>query len=119
MLTDWQTTDFSDQNVFEMWVGNDGPGFWIRRTTWGTICARVVGIGEFTKPPPYFGNPPVVMDIYSLDGELKDELVKIPAAGTFKTWRKIDAPKWEQRAALRPLNDPAIADAIQRHDRRR
>lgn len=75
-----------------MCVANGGAGFWIRRTTWGATCARVVGIGKFTKPGPYFGNPPVVMDVYNLNGEIKERLARVPAAGTYKTWRKIDAP---------------------------
>ena len=119
VLTDWQSLDFSDQNVFEMCVANRGPGFWIRRTTWGVTCARVVGIGQFTKPAPYFGNPPVVMDVYSLNGELKEELAKVQVAGTYKTWRKIKVPDWAETRRLRSLHDPAIQAAVQGFDRRR
>jgi hypothetical protein len=111
--------DFGDRNVFEMAVANDGPGFWIRRTTWGNTCARVVGIGRFTKPAPYFGNPPVVMDVYSLAGELKDELASVQVPGTYKTWRKIDPPEWAASKPLRPLSDAAISMTIQKLDRRR
>lgn len=110
---------FSDQNVFEMCVANGGPGFWIRRTTWDATCARVVGVGRFTKPAPYYGNPPVVMDVYNPKGELKDELAKVSVPGTYKTWRKIDAPDWVATKTLRPLADPAIAAAVQAFDRRR
>lgn len=60
----------------------------------GATCARVVGIGKFTKPAPYFGNPPVVMDVYSLNGELKEGLAKVSVPGTYKTWRKIEPPAW-------------------------
>jgi hypothetical protein len=113
------TQDFSDQNVFEMCVANGGPGFWIRRTTWDATCARVVGIGRFTKPGPYFGNPPVVMDVYSIKGELKEALAKASVPGTYKTWRRIDPPAWVATERLRSLSDPAIEVAVQRHDRRR
>ncbi len=111
--------DFSDQNVFEMILTNSGPGFWVRRTTWEATCARVVGVGKFTKPGPYFGNPPVVIDVYGLEGELKDELAKMSVPGTYKTWRRIDAPAWAEARKLRTLIDPAIAATIKRYDRRR
>ena len=119
ILEVWQSADFSDRNIFEMCVANGGPGFWIRRTTWGATCARVLGVGRFTKPAPYFGNPPVVMDVYSLAGELKDELAKVSVPGTYKTWRKIDAPDWAVTKELRSLADPAIEAAVQAFDRRR
>jgi hypothetical protein len=111
--------DFSDQNVFEMCVANGGPGFWIRRTTWGATCARLVGIGEFTKPSPYYGSPSVVMDVYSLKGELKEGLAWVRAAGTYKTWRRIEPPAWADEVELRPLSDPAISAAIHSLNKRR
>lgn len=61
------------QNVFQMFVANDGPGFWVRRTTWGETCARVVCVGALTGPEPYYGNPSVLMDVYALDGQLKND----------------------------------------------
>lgn len=118
-MEDWQSADFSDQNIFEMCVANGGPGFWIRRTTWGATCARVVGVGEFTKPGPYFGNPPVVMDVYSLNGEIKEGLAKTPVPGTYKTWHKIEPPDWADSIELRSLIDPAIGTAVRQYDRRR
>ena len=88
--------DFSDKNVFEMYVANGmRPSFWLRRTTWGNTCARVVDVGEIKGPAPYFGNPKIYADIYDLrTGELKEARARIPAAGTYKTWRLIDAPSW-------------------------
>jgi hypothetical protein len=112
-------SDFSDENVFEMSVANGGPGFWVRRTTWDATVARVVGIGAVTKPAPYYGNPPVVMDVYNLKGEMREELAKMSVPGTYKTWRKIEAPEWSHAINLRSLSDPAIASVILRHDRRR
>ena len=112
-------SDFSDLNVFQMYVANGGPGFWLRRTTWDASCARVVGIGHFTKPGPYFGNPPVVIDVYSLAGELKDELAKMAVPGTYKTWRLVAEPTWASATHLRSLSDPQIDAAIKRLDRRR
>lgn len=114
---DWR--DGSDQNIFEMCVANGGPGFWIRRTTWGATCARVVGVGAMTKPGPYFGNPSVLMDVYSLAGELRENLAQVSVPGTYKTWRRIPAPSWAEHANLRSLDDPAISAALQSLDRRR
>jgi hypothetical protein len=55
------------QNVFEMFVEfGQKPGFWLRRTTWGNTCAKVVSVGKFKGPPPYYGNPPVLADIFDL-----------------------------------------------------
>jgi hypothetical protein len=94
----WNATmaDFSDQNVFEMYVANGmQPGFWLQRTTWSNTCARVIEVGDIKGPPPYFGNPKVYAEIYDLrTGELKETGAKIPVPGTYKTWRMIDAPGW-------------------------
>lgn len=89
-------TDFADQNLFQMFVGNgQQPGFWLRRTTWSDSCARVTSVGPLTGPAPYYGNPKVHADIYNLTtGELREANARLPAAGTYKTWRLIDAPIW-------------------------
>ncbi|MGO4440266.1 DUF5710 domain-containing protein [Rhizobium sp. RAF56] len=111
--------NFSDQNIFEMYEANGGPDFWIRRTTWSHTCARIIRIGPFTKPGPYFGNPSALMDVYSLDGELKDELAPVPVAGTYKTWRRIEAPAWVESMPLRSLDDPAIGATLAALDKKR
>lgn len=89
-------TEFSDLNVFQMYAANNQqPGFWLRRTTWGSTCARVTSVGEFKGPPPYYGNPVMLADIYELrTGELKENGAKLPVPGTYKTWRQIDPPTW-------------------------
>ncbi|WP_342241184.1 DUF5710 domain-containing protein [Inquilinus sp. OTU3971] len=107
------------QNIFEMCVANGGPGFWIRRTTWGDTCACVVRVGAMTKPGPYFGNPSVLMDVYNLEGVLKEGLAPVPVPGTYKTWQRIPPPLWAGRTAMRQLDDPAIEQALQALDRRR
>lgn len=106
-------------NVFQMCAAHGGPGFWVRRTTWEATCARVVGVAAFAGPPPYYGNPPVIIDVYSLDGKLKDSLARLAVPGTYKTWRRIDPPGWSDSIRLRGLDDPAIAEALAKHDRRR
>ncbi len=95
-----------------MYVENGGPGFWVCRTTWGKTVARVVGATEFKGNSPYFKNPTLLIDIYSLLGEIKDELAIMSAPGTYKTWQKIDQPDWANNIALRPLNDPKIAGEL-------
>lgn len=114
---DWR--DSVGQNVFEMFIANGGPGFWIRRTTWGGTIARIIRAGTFTKPSPYYGNPSVLMDVYGLDGDLKDGLTVVSVPGTYKTWRRIEAPLWAEQVRLRPLDDPAIDVALAALDRRR
>lgn len=114
---DWQES--TGQNVYEMFVENGGPGFWIRRITWGGTCARVIRLGEMTKPPPYFGSPSALMDVYSLEGALKEGLAQVRVPGTYKTWRKIEAPPWAARMNLRPFDDPHIDAALAALDRKR
>lgn len=89
-------TDFANQNLFEMFVANGArPGFWLRRTTWSNSCARVTSVGPLTGPAPYFGNPNVYADLYDLtSGELREANARLPAAGTYKTWRQIEPPAW-------------------------
>jgi len=110
---------FSELNVYQMAERHGGSGFWITRTTWRNTVAHVVGIGEITGPPPYFGNPVVVMDVYATNGNIREELVRLETAGTYKTWRYIDIPDWAQAEQWRPLDHPEIAAALAKFDRRR
>jgi hypothetical protein len=48
------------------------------------------------------------MDVYSLDGTLRDSAAWLPVPGTYKTWRQIEAPHWAATKQLRPLDDPAL-----------
>jgi hypothetical protein len=107
------------ENVFGMYVSHGGPGFWVRRITWGNSCARVVRVGKLTKPGPYFGNPSVLVDVYSLDGQLKDQTAHLPVPSTYKTWRKIDPPDWAGSANSRPLDDPKLDTDLAQLDRKR
>lgn len=107
------------KNVFQMFMSHGEAGFWVRRITWETICARVVRVGEITGPAPYFGNPSVLMDVYTLDGRLKSEVEQLPVPGTFKTWREIEAPAWAATAILRPLDDRVLDVALAHLDKKR
>ena len=86
----------SAPNVYEMFVANGCEvGFWLTRTTWRNLCARVTFVGEFKAAAPCFGNPPVRGDLYfTSSGELKQANAGIPEPGTSKTWRRISAPPW-------------------------
>ncbi len=117
MTDDWREGD--DRNVFQMIEDAGGPGIWVRRTTWESSCARIVAMGEVTKPPPYYGNPTILMDVYSLSGDLRDELANLDTAGTFKTWREITAPDWASTAPLRPHDDPAIGAMLSTINKKR
>ncbi len=100
-------------NIYDMILENDGVDLWLWRTTWGNTVARVVGAATYDHTKRYYGNPKLLMDVYGMkDGSLKSELSEIPSAGTYKTWRWIDAPDWVNNVQLRSLNDPKIFDAI-------
>lgn len=88
--------DFAEHNLFEMYVANGmRPGFWLRRTTWANTCAHVIEVEDFTGPAPCYGNPKVFADVYDLTtGVLRERRARLPAAGTYKTWRQIDPPSW-------------------------
>ncbi|NTZ43193.1 hypothetical protein G7A66_08830 [Altererythrobacter sp. SALINAS58] len=105
-------------NIFQMYVAHGKAGFWLRRTTWDATCAKVVAVGELSGCPPYYGNPPVLADIYSLDGKLKEELARIPASGTYKTWRQIAPPDWAAHAIERNPDSSEIKAALGRHGHR-
>src|SRR4051812_39182176 len=57
---------FSEQNIYQMWFESEGAknGLWITRTTWSSIAAHIVSVGEPKGPPPYYGNPVVLADIF-------------------------------------------------------
>ncbi|ELQ8317899.1 hypothetical protein R2571_006806 [Pseudomonas aeruginosa] len=91
-------------NIYEMYVEHGRrPGFWVRRTTWGTTIAKVIEVGELHGPGPYFGNPTVVATVYDFEsGEVKDERFVIGSAGTFKTWRWVQPPEWSGEKPFDP-----------------
>lgn len=110
MVGEWRKSD--GPNAFQMIDDAGGVGIWVRRTTWNASIARIVGMSEPSGPPPYYGSPKVVMDVYSLDGVPHDELAHLSTPGTYKTWRQVEAPSWITHAILRELDDPAIENAL-------
>jgi hypothetical protein len=61
----------------------------------------------------------VLIDVYSVDGRLKEELASMPVPGTYKTWRKIEPPLWASTLMLRALDDLVLTEALSLKDRRR
>jgi hypothetical protein len=89
-------SDFSVLNVYQMYIASkdNRGGVWMRRTTWGNLCARIRTVGPLKGPEPYYGNPEVRADIYTLDGTLHQANAIVQAPGTYKTWRQIETPSW-------------------------
>jgi hypothetical protein len=85
---------YADKNIYEWIVENNGPGFWIRRTTWSGTIAQVITPETLHGKPPYYGSPKVTMDLYRPDGTLYARGVRNDTAGTYKTWRRIEPPPW-------------------------
>jgi hypothetical protein len=59
------------------------------------------------------------MDVYGLDGTLREAGAQLPVPGTYKTWRQIDAPDWATSEQLRPLDDPRLDQVLHDLDRKR
>lgn len=79
------------------------PGFWVQRTTWGNTIAKITFVGELTGKPPYYGNPKVIATVYDIHtGEVKDQDFVIDTAGTYKTWRWVQPPKWSGESDFDP-----------------
>lgn len=117
MTGDWRAGQ--GRNVFQMIDDSGGVGLWVRRTTWDASVARIIGMGAPSGPPPYYGSPKVVMDVYSLDGDLRDALAHLTTPGTYKTWRQIEPPSWVTEMKMRDLEDPAIQTVLGTLERRR
>lgn len=82
-------------NIYGMYFANGKKvGFWIQRDSWGSTCAKVLAVGPIKGPPPYYGDPTVIADLYDLPtGTIKDKNVEISCPGNY-TYRQIPPPKW-------------------------
>jgi hypothetical protein len=91
-------------NIYEMYVEHwKERGFWVRRTTWGNTIAKIKSVGELSGRAPYYGNPEVVATIYDIHtGEIKEDDFIITTAGTYKTWRWVQPPKWSSEKSFDP-----------------
>ncbi|MDQ6638215.1 MAG: hypothetical protein M3Z15_00925, partial [Pseudomonadota bacterium] len=81
-------------NLYEMYVANDMKAdFWVKRRTWGDLCARVTFVGELERHGRWIGGAVVRADIFHfVSGELKDADAELPAPGSHKTWQQIPPP---------------------------
>ena len=85
-------------NIYQMYIANgERAGFHVRRDSWSSIYAEVKAIGgiaegPLTGMPPYFGNPPVIADVYDNNGLLKQAAAVLSGPGTF-AYARIDPPR--------------------------
>ena len=94
-------------NLYEMYVANDMKvGFWLKRRTWGDLCARVTFVGEIEQHGSWFGGASVRADIFHfISGKLKEADATLPAPGSPKTWQRIPPPPlhaWRRSAKHLP-----------------
>lgn len=85
-------------NVYSMFFVNEKKcGFWIQRNSWSNLIARVISIGPWQGPPPYYGNPAVSVDVYKWNNSFREwrlheenSLLRCPGTHGYKL---IPAPK--------------------------
>jgi hypothetical protein len=90
---DRSTNDLSPAvNLYEMYVANDMKvGFWVKRRTWGDLCARVTFVGE--QHGGWCGGGTVRADVFHfVSGTLKEANAVLPSPGSPKTWQRIPPP---------------------------
>ena len=52
-------------NLYEMYIANDMKvGFWVKRRTWGDLCARITFVGELERHGRWSGGATVRADLY-------------------------------------------------------
>jgi len=78
-----------NQNIYQMYAANGNrAGFYVRRNSWAQTYARVVAVdgreaGPLSGRPPYYGNPPVTMDVYNWDGTVRAVAQPLSCPGTY------------------------------------
>lgn len=87
------------QNIYQMYEANGNKaGFFVRRNSWGNTYARVATVAGSTEGPlpgnpPYYGNPPVTMDVFNDDGSLKGTDQELSCPGTYSYKRFEPEPR--------------------------
>ena len=81
-------------NLYEMYVANDMKvGFWVKRRTWGDLCARITFVGELERNGRWYGGATVRADIFRfVSGSLKEADAVLSAPGSPKAWQQIPPP---------------------------
>ena len=101
-------------NIYEMYVLNDGVGFWVRRNTWGNSIARITHVAPLSTPAPYYGNPEVRVDLYNIHSkEIEQENMALSCAGTGQ-YVFINISGWEPSKPLKELTCPAPEPAFKK-----
>jgi hypothetical protein len=82
------------ESIYDMYLAHRCQvGFWIKRKTWGDLCAQVTFVGELEPRAPAYGQPPVRADVYHFrSGVLKQADVEITAAASSSRWQEIPPP---------------------------
>lgn len=101
----------NSDNLYSFIVKNGEPGFWARSTRDNSF-AYILGMAKISGPPPYYGSPPVIADVYCRMGELCEELVHLGRAGVFGEWKYKQRPNPDDVAFMRALDAPEIFDKI-------
>mgnify|MGYP000203386115 CR=1 FL=1 len=109
-------------NIYEMYILNGDVDFWVVRHTWGKCIARIVYVGGLKTPAPYYGNPEVLMDLYSAEtGEIikQDERMSCPGTSQY-TWITLEG--WTPSEPLRAIPssppDPAFRKRMEVAEKR-
>ena len=86
-------------NLYDMYLANDlALGFWVKRRSWGNLCARVTFVGELERNAYRYGLPSVRADLFcfgSLDRQQAD--AELTRAWDPKMWRRIPPPPLHTR----------------------
>lgn len=91
-------------NVYAMYTVVGRAGFWVRRKSWGNTVALVKSVGginegELPGNPPYHGNPVVIVDVYSVAGELLETDAELSCPGT-GDYELVKPPAWAAACGL-------------------
>ena len=81
-------------NLYEMYLANDmSPGFWVKRRSWGDLCARVTFVGELERNAYRYGLPAVRADLFRFSSRERQQAdAELTRAWDPKMWRQIPPP---------------------------
>ena len=77
-------------NLFELYVANGmRPHFWVKRRSWGTLCARITHVDGLQATADWVFGSAVRADIYYFSGGLKEADAVLPSPGSRRIWQQI------------------------------